>query len=46
MAISPSGKKLHVANGRSDSVSVIDTDSMKRVRDIAVGSRPWGVATK
>ena len=46
MAISPSGDKLYVANGRSDSVSVIDTESLKKLYDIEVESRPWGVVIK
>jgi YVTN family beta-propeller protein len=44
MAITPDGKKLYVANGRSNSVSVIDTASNKRIGDISVGQLPWGVA--
>jgi YVTN family beta-propeller protein len=32
-----------VANGRSGSVSVIDTDSRKVTREISVGELPWGV---
>ena len=43
MALSPDGKKLYVANGRSNSVSVIDTDTLKVIRDIPVGELPWGV---
>jgi YVTN family beta-propeller protein len=44
MAITPDGSKLYVANGRSDSVSVIDTATNKKIKDIAVGKKPWGVA--
>jgi YVTN family beta-propeller protein len=44
MAITPDGARLYVANGRSNSVSVIDTQSNRRVTDIPVGERPWGVA--
>jgi YVTN family beta-propeller protein len=43
MAITRDGAKLYVANGRSDSVSVIDTAKNVRVKDIAVGKTPWGV---
>jgi YVTN family beta-propeller protein len=44
MALTPDGRKLYVANGRSDSVSVIDTAALKVVAQIAVGTLPWGVA--
>jgi YVTN family beta-propeller protein len=44
MAITPDGSKLYVANGRSDSVSVIDTRAQARITDIPVGKLPWGVA--
>ncbi|HEX5463158.1 MAG TPA: hypothetical protein VFW88_00405, partial [Burkholderiales bacterium] len=44
MAITPDGSKLYVANGRSDSVSVIDTATNKKIKDISVGKKPWGVA--
>jgi YVTN family beta-propeller protein len=43
MALTPDGVKLYVANGRSNSVSVIDTATNTRIKDIAVGSLPWGV---
>ena len=43
MALTPDGKKLYVANGRSDTVSVIDTEKNVKLTDIAVGSFPWGV---
>jgi YVTN family beta-propeller protein len=39
------GKKLLVANGRSDCVTVIDTDSLSAKTEIPVGSLPWGVVT-
>jgi YVTN family beta-propeller protein len=32
-----------VANGRSNNVSVIDTATRVKLRDIAVGEMPWGV---
>jgi YVTN family beta-propeller protein len=44
MALTPDGAKLYVANGRSNSVSVIDTRTLARVADIPVGDSPWGVA--
>jgi YVTN family beta-propeller protein len=43
MAITRDGAKLYVANGRSNSVSVIDTKTNARIKDIAVGETPWGV---
>jgi YVTN family beta-propeller protein len=46
MAITPDGRKLYVANGRSNSVSVIDTESEKKLADIAVGNLPWGVTVR
>jgi YVTN family beta-propeller protein len=46
MAITPDGKKLYVANGRSNSVSVIDTVQNVKLRDVAVGKLPWGVVIK
>jgi YVTN family beta-propeller protein len=35
-----------VANGRSGTVSVIDTVNNVKLRDIAVGKLPWGVVIK
>lgn len=46
MALTPDGKKLYVANGRSNSVSVIDTDSNQALKEIAVGELPWGVVIR
>jgi YVTN family beta-propeller protein len=46
MALTPDGKKLYVACGRSGSVSVIDTERNVRVAEIAVGKLPWGVAIR
>jgi YVTN family beta-propeller protein len=43
MDITPDGKKLYVANGRSNSVSVIDTETNQKITDIPVGELPWGV---
>ena len=40
------GSKLYVANGRSDTVSVIDTDKLVALKDVPVGSFPWGVVIK
>jgi YVTN family beta-propeller protein len=46
MALTPDGKKLYVANGRSNSVSVIDTAHRTKLHDIPVGKLPWGVAIR
>jgi len=46
MAITPDGNKLYVANGRSGTVSVIDTASYKKLADIEVGELPWGVSIR
>ena len=46
MAITPDGRKLYVANGRSNSVSVIDTETNQKLADIAVGELPWGVVIR
>jgi YVTN family beta-propeller protein len=46
MALTPDGKKLYVANGRSNSVSVIDTAKRVKLRDIPVGKLPWGVVIR
>jgi YVTN family beta-propeller protein len=43
MAITRDGAKLYVANGRSNSVSVIDTASNAVIKTIPVGQMPWGV---
>jgi YVTN family beta-propeller protein len=46
MALTPDGRKLYVANGRSNSVSVIDTESNQKLHDIPVGELPWGVVVR
>jgi len=46
MAITPDGKKLYVACGRSNAVAVIDTETNTKIADIAVGELPWGVAIR
>lgn len=38
--------RLYVANGRSDSVTVIDTAGVAKVAEIAVGQLPWGVVIR
>ena len=37
IAITPDGSRVFTANGLSDSVSVIDTDSLTVINNIAVG---------
>ena len=46
MALTPDGKKLYVACGRSGTVTVIDTVANARLADVAVGKLPWGVAIR
>ncbi|MEO5732185.1 MAG: hypothetical protein ABIQ87_00660, partial [Rubrivivax sp.] len=46
MALTPDGKKLYVACGRSGAVSVIDTERNLKITDIKVGKLPWGVAIR
>jgi YVTN family beta-propeller protein len=46
MAITPDGKKLYVANGRSGSVSVLDAQAEAPIREIKVGEFPWGVVIR
>ena len=43
MAITRDGAKVYVANGRSNSVSVIDTAKNAVAATIPVGQSPWGV---
>jgi YVTN family beta-propeller protein len=40
MALTQDGRKLYVANGRSNTLSVIDTMSARRTADIPVGELP------
>jgi YVTN family beta-propeller protein len=46
MALTPDGRKLYVACGRSGVVSVIDTQTHLKLRDITVGKLPWGVVVQ
>ncbi len=46
MALTPDGARLYVANGRSNSVSVIDTATAAKVADLPVGELPWGVVIR
>ena len=44
--VTPDGRKLYVACGRSGTVSVIDTERNVKLTDIVVGKLPWGVAIR
>jgi YVTN family beta-propeller protein len=46
IAADPGGSRLYVANGRSDSVPVIDAASAARVATIPVDQPPWGVVIR
>jgi YVTN family beta-propeller protein len=46
MAITPDGKKLYVACGRSSAAAVIDTETNTKIAEIPVGELPWGVAIR
>ena len=46
MALTPDGAKLYVACGRSNAVAVIDTVTLTKVAEYAVGELPWGVAIR
>jgi YVTN family beta-propeller protein len=42
--VAPNGRKVYVSNGRSGTVSVIDSHSYQLLDSIKVGTRPWGIA--
>jgi YVTN family beta-propeller protein len=44
IALSPDGKMLYTANGPSNDVSVVDTDTLTVIGKIKAGERPWGIA--
>jgi YVTN family beta-propeller protein len=44
MAITPDGRKLCVAFGRSSAVAVVDTETNTTIAELPVGDLPWGVA--
>ena len=44
IALTADGRKLYSANGPSNDVSVVDTESMKVIKKIPAGELPWGVA--
>jgi YVTN family beta-propeller protein len=43
MALTPDGRKLYVACGRSNAVAVVDTQSNQKLAEVPVGELPWGV---
>jgi PQQ-dependent catabolism-associated beta-propeller protein len=43
IALSADGRHLYTANGPSNDVSVIDTQTLTEVKRIPVGRSPWGV---
>ena len=44
IVFSADGKQLYTANGSSNDVSVVDAESGKVLRKIAVGGGPWGIS--
>jgi PQQ-dependent catabolism-associated beta-propeller protein len=44
MVLSPDEKKLYVATGRGNAVTVVDTKAMKVIATIPTGVRVWGIA--
>jgi len=46
MAPTPDGKKLYVANGRSNSLSAIDTEHNTTLGEIPAGELPWGFVVR
>jgi YVTN family beta-propeller protein len=43
LGVSRDGKRLYVANGLSDDMTIVDTDAMKATRTIKVGRVPHTV---
>jgi YVTN family beta-propeller protein len=44
IGLTPDGRKLYSANGPSNDVTVVDTETLKVIGRIPVGKAPWGVA--
>jgi YVTN family beta-propeller protein len=44
IALSADGKRLYTANGPSNDISVLDTETLRVLDRIRVGESPWGVA--
>lgn len=43
IALSADGRYLYTANGPSNDMSIVDTDSLTTIKRVAVGKSPWGV---
>jgi YVTN family beta-propeller protein len=41
--VAPDGRKVYVSNGRSGTVSVLDSHTYALLDSIKVGTRPWGI---
>ena len=46
IAVIPNGRKLYAANGLSNDVTVIDTDTGRVISTIRTGQGSWGVAVR
>ena len=44
VVVSHDGRRVYVANGHGNSISVIDAAKRKVVKVVPVGRRPWGIA--
>jgi YVTN family beta-propeller protein len=44
IALTGDGGKLYTANGPSNDVTVVDTESLEVLKRIPAGELPWGVA--
>lgn len=44
IALSADGRYLYTANGPSDDMSIVDTDSLTTIKTVGAGKSPWGVA--
>lgn len=43
IALSADGRHLYTANGPSNDMSIVDTESLTTIKRVAVGKSPWGV---
>ena len=43
IAVTGDGRKLYSANGPSNDVTVLDTETLQVVKKIPAGELPWGV---
>ena len=43
LALSADEKRLYVANGLSDDVTIIDTDTFRAITSVAVGRVPYDI---